>query len=118
MNDLNTPLFKLTAGELVDMIESRIKDIPATASDRKIAPAGQYVYGLKGIASLFGCSRTQAYRIKKSGKIDSAIKQIGRLIIVDAEKAIELASKRKQSNKSNQRKYEKSNNKTAPAYKL
>lgn len=98
MTDLNTPLFKLTVGELMDIIEGRIKEQPTGESDRQIAPAGKrYVYGLNGIASLFGCSRTQAYRIKSSGKIDSAIKQTGRLIIVDADKALELAAKKKKT---------------------
>ena len=56
---------------------------PITDMERK------YVYGILGIAKLFGCSR-----IKKSGKIDKAITQIGRKIIVDAELALELAGKK------------------------
>ena len=41
-------------------------------------------------------------RIKQSGLIDGAYKQVGRLIIVDAEKALELAAKRaKKSNNRN-----------------
>lgn len=96
MIDQNTPLFKLTVGELMDLIEGRIKEQPV--GYREIAPSGKrYVYGIKGIASLFGCSRTQAYRIKASGKIDGAITQIGRLIIVDADKALQLASKKKKT---------------------
>ena len=55
------------------------------------ASSPKYVYGLSGIAQLFGCSIPTANRIKKSGKIDKAIKQIGRKIIVDAELALELA---------------------------
>lgn len=58
---------------------------PITDTDRK------YVYGILGIAQLFGCSIPTANRIKKSGKIDKAITQIGRKIIVDAELAMELA---------------------------
>ncbi len=50
----------------------------------------KYVYGLKGLAKLLGCSRTQAYRIKKSGVIDKSIIQEGNLIIIDKEKALEL----------------------------
>jgi len=46
------------------------------------------------IAKLFGCSLPTANRIKKSGKIDKAITQIGRKIIVDAELALELAGKK------------------------
>ena len=45
----------------------------------------KYVYGILGIAKLFGCSLPTANRIKKSGKIDKAITQIGRKIIVDVE---------------------------------
>ena len=54
----------------------------------------KYVYGISGIAKLFGCSIPTANRIKKSGKIDQAITQIGRKIIVDAELALELAGKK------------------------
>ena len=50
---------------------------PVTDTERK------YVYGILGIAKLFGCSLPTANRIKKSGKIDKAITQIGRKIIVD-----------------------------------
>lgn len=51
----------------------------------------KYVYGMAGIAQLFGASLMTAHRIKKSGKIDAAITQIGRKIVVDAELALELA---------------------------
>ena len=36
----------------------------------------RYVYGLAGIARLFGCSLPTANRIKLSGKINRAIAQI------------------------------------------
>jgi len=39
-------------------------------------------------------SKHAANRIKKSGKIDKAITQIGRKIIIDAELALELAGKK------------------------
>ena len=61
---------------------------PVTDTSRK------YVYGILGIAKLFGCSLPTANRIKKSGRIDKAITQIGRKIIVDAELALELAGKK------------------------
>ena len=74
-NLLNKPLWQMTA-VVVD------------------ATSPKYVYGLSGIAQLFGCSIPTANRIKKSGKIDKAIKQIGRKIIVDAELALELAGRK------------------------
>ena len=61
---------------------------PAADKEKK------YVYGILGIAKLCGCSLPTANRIKKSGKIDKAITQIGRKIIVDAELALELAGKK------------------------
>ena len=64
----------------------------ATAADTDTER--KYVYGILGIAKLFGCSLPTANRIKKSGKIDKAITQIGRKIIVDAELALELAGKK------------------------
>ena len=54
----------------------------------------RYVYGLAGIARLFGCSLLTANRIKQSGKINRAITQVGRKIIVDAELALELAGQK------------------------
>ena len=61
---------------------------PVTDAERK------YVYGILGIAKLFGCSLPTANRIKKSGKIDKAITQIGRKIIVNVELTLELAGKK------------------------
>ena len=54
----------------------------------------RYVYGLAGIALLFGCSLSTANRIKQSGKINRAITQGGRKIIVDADLALELAGRK------------------------
>lgn len=54
----------------------------------------KHVYGIAGIARLFGCSIPTANRIKQSGKIDKAITQIGRKIIVDADLALELAGRK------------------------
>lgn len=54
----------------------------------------KYVYGIRGIAELFGCSLPTANRIKQCGKIDRAITQIGRKIIVEAALALELAGRK------------------------
>ena len=69
-------------------VQTEAQPQPVTDTSRK------YVYGIPGIARLFGCSLPTANRIKKSGKIDKAITQIGRKIIVDAELALELAGKK------------------------
>ena len=49
-----------------------------------------YAQGLDGLAELLGCSKRTAQNIKTSGKIDKAVYQEGRMIIIDADKAIEL----------------------------
>lgn len=91
MADLNKRVIDLTAGELLDLIQQGYKPqvMVDTTKDNK-----HFVYGLAGIADLFGCSKTTANRIKQSGKIDGAITQVGSLIIVDAEKALELLDKK------------------------
>lgn len=55
----------------------------------------QYTHGLKGIAKVFGCSKSKAFDIKNSGIIDDAIYQNKNIIIVDIEKALELFNKNK-----------------------
>jgi hypothetical protein len=57
-------------------------------------PVKKYVYGIHGISQLFGCSIPTAHRIKSGGKIDKAVTQIGRKIIVDADLALELAGRK------------------------
>lgn len=48
------------------------------------------VYGIAGIAKLFGCSESTAQKIKSSGEIDDAISQIGDIIVVDGDYALDL----------------------------
>lgn len=57
-------------------------------------PKPTYVYGQCGLAELFGCSIATASRILASGRIAGAVSQIGRKIVVDAEKALELANQK------------------------
>lgn len=70
--------------ELQKNNSSIVSGISKTKTEKK------YVYGIKGIAQLFGCSISKANRLKKEGKISEAIYQDGRKIIVDADKAFEL----------------------------
>jgi len=48
-----------------------------------------YVYGLRGIQHLLGCSHTQAQRYK-DGILRPAVMQNGRKIMVDSEMALKL----------------------------
>lgn len=93
MVDLNKRVIDLTAGELLELLEKGGQpQVQVDSTD----PRKLYVYGLAGIARLFGCSKTQANRIKQSGALDPAITQIGSLIITDAKKAVELHKKVKE----------------------
>ena len=90
---LSKPVWQMTGEEFIFLSkhasrQTETQPQPITDTERK------YVYGILGIAKLFGCSLPTANRIKKSGKIDKALTQIGRKIIVDVERALELAGKK------------------------
>ena len=91
---LSKPVWQMTGEEFIFLNRHALQGSetkpaqPAADKDKK------YVYGIGGIARLFGCSIPTANRIKKSGRIDRAITQIGRKIIVDADMALELAGRK------------------------
>ena len=90
---ISKPVWQMTGEEFIFLSkhasrQTETQPQPITDTERT------YVYGILGIAKLFGCSLPTANRIKKSGKIDKAITQIGRKIIVDVELALELAGKK------------------------
>lgn len=85
----------LTLDELLDAVEDRVKAaIAGTGTQEQPTEPKRYVYGLRGLQELFGCSKTTASRLKSSGRIDGAITQVGALIIIDADKAVELAGRK------------------------
>ena len=93
---------------LINMSEdeffNRLKEILAEAvfapgDNDTPAVKKHYVYGLQGICDLLGCSTATAARIKKSGVIDEAISQVGNLIIVDADLALDLIKVKKPRNR-------------------
>ncbi|NDV56726.1 DUF3853 family protein [Bacteroides sp. 519] len=83
------PIWQMTGEELLCLLQN--EGVKEQTVSPVIDTAKRYVYGIAGIARLFGCSIPTANRIKQSGKIAKAITQIGRKIIVDAELALELA---------------------------
>ena len=89
---LRKRLIDYTGEDLVELLNNYLKfpeDKTPKPKDFK-----KFVYGLAGIAELFGCSKTSANRIKQSGKIDGAITQFGNTIVCDVQKALELAGKK------------------------
>lgn len=89
-----TRIIDLTLGDLLDAVEDRVRAVLENKPNEQERER-RYVYGLKGLARLLGCSKTTASRIKTSGKIDKAITQIGALLIIDADLALELAGNKK-----------------------
>ena len=83
----DTRIIDLTVGQLMELLEQ--KQAPAEIKEEP-EKAKRLVYGIAGIAQLFNCSMTTANRIKASGRIDAAITQYGRIIVVDADKALDL----------------------------
>ncbi|AQX03472.1 hypothetical protein BBD32_02865 [Elizabethkingia anophelis] len=82
--DPKTPLWQISVGEFLELQHKNKAD-------------KRYEYGLKGIAKIFGCSVSQANRIKGSGIIDDAIIQNGNIIIIETEKALQLFGQKKRN---------------------
>ncbi len=89
----NTPIWQLTVEEFLDILnddfENKIVKIYDTVLEKK-TKEHDYVYGIKGIAKLFECSRTTAQKLKSSGILNDAIIQNGRKILVNKKRALEL----------------------------
>lgn len=81
----------ITVGQLKKVLEPTS---PTTTPEQVQNTGKRYLYGYSGIAELFNCSIPTAACIKASGKIDGAIKQIWRKIVVDADLAIELVGQK------------------------
>lgn len=91
---LSKPVWQMTGEEFIFLNRHALQESEVKPAQSAADTAKRYVYGIGGIARLFGCSMPTANRIKKSGRIDRAITQIGRKIIVDADMALELAGRK------------------------
>ena len=87
----DTRIIDLTVAQLAEVIDKAVEDSLRRRQPQE--PAQRYVYGIKGIAGIFGVSERQARNIKSSGIIRKAIRQQGRTIVTDASLALELFGK-------------------------
>lgn len=89
---LEKPFFSMTGSEILQLFGTiaESKTITQDFTDKK------YVYGIRGLANLLGCGKTNAQKVKSSGIIDEAVYQIGQRIIIDSEKALELIKNKPQ----------------------
>ena len=94
MTDVNKPIWQLTIGEFVEILESKMPK-SVVEKNHKEKNDITYVYGLDGLAKILGCSKNYAGRLKRTGIFDKAIKQKGRTIIVDVEMALKLFNSNK-----------------------
>jgi len=90
---LNTPVWQLTAGELIDFLVGSMSPEKNTKPD--FEHSDKYVYGIAGIAKLLGVSNTMVHEYRNKGWIEPAIKQNGRKIVCDAPLALKLFGERK-----------------------
>lgn len=92
-----TPLWQLTVGEfraiVTEVVEKRLSEAVGRITAQKNEEP-EYVYGIQGLCQIFHCGSSKANRIKQSGKIDEAIIQDGRKIMIDKAKALELYKER------------------------
>ena len=88
---LDKPIWQLSGREFAALMRSTLMEMETGKEEE---PKKRFVFGLDGICDLFGCSKSTAERIKKSGIIDAAITQVKRKIVVDAELALQLFGNR------------------------
>ena len=91
---MDKPLLTCTVEEFLDLAFEKFARLTADIDD-EVKPKRNYVYGLAGLSQLFGCSISTAHRIKKSGVIAPAISQNGKIIVVDADLALDLLKMRR-----------------------
>lgn len=88
MNHPDTRIIDLTVAQLAEVIDRAVEESLRRRQPQETRP--RLVYGIKGIAEIFGVSERQARYIKSSGVISKAIRQQGRTIVTDAGLALEL----------------------------
>ena len=86
---MNKALITCTVEEFLDAVADRFTQMMGDYQEEQ-GKKRNLVYGLAGLSQLLGCSQSTAARIKKSGVLDSAIRQTGKIIVVDADLALDL----------------------------
>ena len=83
-----TPLAALTVSQFVELLDKR-KTQEAKLDTQPCDYSQGYVYGLKGIRDLFNVSTSTAQKYKDTF-LKPAVKQNGRKIVVNVDKALAL----------------------------
>lgn len=87
----NTPLWQLTAGQLIELLQQSNKSQPEVNEPEEIVENSDLIYGLSGLAKFLNCSVTWAAILKNDKKIfsDETIIQKGRKIMFIKSKVLE-----------------------------
>jgi len=111
MTDFNKPIFSLTVEEFISALREGLGVSDEGSSEKENLSQTDvkkhYVYGLKGLSSLLGCSLSTAGRIKRSGSIDSAVYQRGKVILFDSDLILDLLSVQRKKTYGNRKGYRK-----------
>ena len=89
-NLFDKSLLSLSVGEFIEAINLGMAESMDSCPNEDNKVKKHYIYGLKGLCSLLGCSISTAARIKKSGAIDAAISQRGKIIVIDADLVLDI----------------------------
>lgn len=92
-----TPIAALTVGDLKELLRELKLDRSSASVKPNQGNGKRYVYGLKGIQSLFSCSHLTAQRYKDTFLAPACMQQ-GRKIVIDVEMAVELFKTHKDGN--------------------
>lgn len=97
MIDNNKMIFSLTVEEFMEMFSTCMNlslddNTQKNSCNLNVSTQKHYVFGLKGLCSLLGCSLSTASRIKKSGVIDAATYQRNKIIVFDADLVLDILS--------------------------
>jgi len=95
----NKPILQATIGDFLEVFrelitENKPQEIPIKPEKKNL------IYGMKGLATLLGCSVPTANRIKKDGVIKSATYQVGKTVAFDRDLVLELLNSENKRRKS------------------
>lgn len=91
----DTPIAMLTVGQLRSVLDSSIRDRIEKPVETDTSAPKRYVHGVSGIRQLFNVSYPTAHKLKET-ILKPAVKQQGRVIVVDAELALKLFAEHEQ----------------------
>ena len=87
---MNMPIVCMTGAQFVQLLKINAPQ-PSDKAEIQVTPklGPRLIYGTQGLCKLLNCSPATIGRYKSQGVFCGAISQIGRKIVIDADKALE-----------------------------